>query len=40
LIVAAATLLSYRLFRVLRAEERDFLRRSRIPGRDWILKAL
>ncbi len=34
------TLLSYRWLRVLRPEDREFLRRSRIPARNWILRIL
>lgn len=32
--------LGYRLFRVLRPEDRDFLRRSRMPGRELVLRLL
>jgi O-antigen/teichoic acid export membrane protein len=37
---AAVTILAYRFLRVLRAEDREFLRRSRIPARNWILRVI
>ena len=40
LLAAAATLVSYRFARVLGRVERDFLGRSRIPGKERILRLL
>lgn len=34
------TLISYRLFRVLGSEEREFIRRSRLPAKEWLLRLL
>ena len=40
LVAAVVTLLCYRWARVLRIEDREFLQRSRIPARKWILRIL
>jgi O-antigen/teichoic acid export membrane protein len=40
LVAAAVTLLCYRWARVLRPEDRELLRRSRIPARHWILRII
>jgi O-antigen/teichoic acid export membrane protein len=37
---ALATLVLYRIFRVLGPEEREFIAASRLPGKDWILRIL
>lgn len=37
---ASATLVLYRLFRVLGPEEREFIAGSRLPGKEWILRLL
>jgi O-antigen/teichoic acid export membrane protein len=40
LLAAAVTLVSYRIFRVLGPAQREMIRRSKIPGRDTILRLL
>ncbi len=40
LYAAVATLIGYRLFRVLGPTEREFIANSKLPGRDWVLRIL
>ena len=40
IVCGVATLVLYRVFRVLGPEERTFIAGSRLPGREWILRVL